>query len=112
VNTEVWYSLSFYDKDWRICIPLLIGLAFLAGWYTREHSWGAFLVLLAPVMFVGSERHGRPGQWLISCFFLPLQYTPLLWVYFIYNMAPIIVADILLIAAGRLTRHNTETPWA
>jgi hypothetical protein len=59
LNIPAWYGLSFWGLDWRLAVPILIGLAFTAGWYTQEKAWGTMIALLAPVMFIGGERHGR-----------------------------------------------------
>jgi len=98
VSIPVWYGFAFWGGDWRGAVPVLIVLAFLSGWYTRDKAWGTLLVMLAPTMFLGSERHGRPWMWLAYGFRIPL-----LWIYFLENMDLIIVSYCVLIGIGRLT---------
>jgi hypothetical protein len=98
-NVPAWYGLAFWGLDWRWALTLPIGLAFMAGWYTQEKMWGTLLVMLAPTMFIGSERHGRPWQWLVFGFA-----NPILLAYFVQNMTPLILAYCAVIGIGRVAR--------
>jgi hypothetical protein len=103
VNIPVWYGFTFWGMDWRPSVLALIGLAFLSGWCTRYKAWGTLLVMLAPTMFVGSERHGRPWMWLAYGFL-----HPLLWIYFLTNMVTIICVYCVLIYAGHAANRRFQ----
>jgi len=98
-NVEAWYAYSFWGLNWRWSLFLLVGLAFIAGWYTREKLWGTVLVMLVPTMFVGGDYHGHPWQWLVFSFV-----NPLILGYFLQNMTPIVVGYWVLVSVGVFTR--------
>ena len=80
----------------------LIVLALTAGFFTAEKTWAVVVVLLLPVMFVGSDRHGRPWDWLVGSLIFP----PLL-IYFLMNMGPVIVAYAVVVSIGQFIRRRT-----
>ena len=83
INVPACFWAGFWGLDWRIGLAALTLLAFVAGWVTPAKVWQVVLVLLVPLFFLGSARHGRPWQWLIG----GLMYPPLL-IYFLFNMGP------------------------
>jgi hypothetical protein len=85
VNIAPWYGYVFYGVDRRIALPVIVALAFAAGWFTHEKLWGTVVIMLAATMFLGGPRHGHPWQWLIYGFMYPVMLA-----YFALEMGPII----------------------
>lgn len=47
--------------EWKLGIASMAILTVAAGYCTTEQTWGAVDVVLMPVLFLGSEGHGRGG---------------------------------------------------
>jgi hypothetical protein len=93
-NIPVWCAVNaFWGVD-RWSLMLLMGLAFMAGWYTQEKLWGTALVMLAPTMFIGGAYHGHPWLWLMYG----------RYAYFVQSMTPFIIGYCVIIGIGRLVR--------
>jgi hypothetical protein len=99
VNIPAWYAWAFWGLDRRWSLMALVGLGFVAGWFTQEKLWATIVVLLVPTMFLGGEYHGQPWQWLVYGLLNPFRLA-----YFAQNMGPVVVAYVAVVGVGWFAR--------
>ena len=108
INVPVCYWTVYWGLDWRIGLAGLTMLAFAGGWFTPQKTWGAIVALLMPVMFLGGPSHGRPWQLLIGGLIDPRLLIPLL-IYFLINVAPVLVAYVVVVSTGKWARRRLQS---
>ena len=96
VNVLALYSFVFWR--WRFSLMVMVGLLLLAGWCSPDGFWVTVVVMFEPAMFLRGY-HGGPWDWLL----LSVRY-PLMIVYLVENMLPMVIVCFAFVALGRLAR--------
>jgi hypothetical protein len=101
VNVLVSY-LPFVDRFVQWWLASLIALALIAGAFTPDRLlWFTALSTSIPTLMARTRQHGS----LFDCFWAGFLY-PELWLYFLYNFAPVYAAYVVFVRIGMTVRTS------